>query len=1103
MRINQFVPILLIISSSFLVSVDINKKKALYYFNSLKQLEGVKLSYSPGVYESDLELTVDAGPLKGLSIQTINKRGSQTAGKKIKITEPTVLKIKYTDKDGKRRNFVGSYIVNQGHDIPIVSLVVDSNQFFSPDGIYVGHTESNSSGGPILTVGRAWDKQPITASAEFIFNGKVKEQLELDLKTYGGMTLGWKEKSLQLSARKKLHGESEINVKLFENLPFRKFQHVVLRTSGNDQNKTRIKDMSISQVGDDINVNTKASRQVVLYINGQYWGIHNLREKVNGDYFRYRYDWKIGEFREIQGSGFRDTDYKSFIDYVRENSDKSDFHQRVSDSIDVENFFNFNVLQTFISNPDYRGNIRFFKNKGGKWKWVIYDTDLGCKKQFLTRNFIRDRTFPVREYWYNPSYAVTLMNNMMKNDKFKKRFINQYCYLLSTYVSTENFHSKLDQNKANIESEIDRHLARRGALYNESRHSWSAKIKNLKTYFTKRPESAYRHIAETFGFKEAVSVKVNQNITSFNGLRMNGSELLTNSVEGKFFTEYSVDLEAVESDHLYRFKKWSDGNSKSKRVIQPGKAKAITAQFKHKDASPLNSKLVIDKYYVNNSKKNSLLFVGITNMSSEPLNLEGFVLYEDISGRKADLKGKILDPGKSMVLTNDCELFNKKCKNSVADVIKFMEGMTFVNDVKLTIIDKENKWVDSLQVHISDSLLIEHAGYIVIKDNVKTKIKDMKITGLEQLKFGADVPTTGDLMGSSSSFKLILCCFLGLLAVVFGWLMSKRKTRNKELGMLLILALFAGKANSQTSVTGDTVEYREDQFGTSSIENRLIDNKGRGDERFDGTRNFRVVLYDLVYRGGGNNLHLKDTIPKYYLWNPMPLYGLRQLHDIGFDKAVYLYSHNFEYWYPQTRLDSLDAEGFEYICRPKLNSYLDTYLSDVYERVNDSAAGMMYMHCWNGWHQSGLISAYTLMQFCDYTNDQALKYWEKCTDGNYKGFPSLKKKIREYKPSPDYTFTDAQKKKHCPCSDVSANNAAQSADDKINLTTDEMMEKHSSGSSKSYEIYKVRSGDNLFALGEKFGMSVSELQKLNHIRGTMIFVGQKLKVYNRKGVKIS
>ena len=101
-------------------------------------------------------------------------------------------------------------------------------------------------------MGRAWQKEPIRAFAQFFIGNKMRDELALDVKTYGGMTLGWKEKSLQLSARKEKYGRSKIKVKLFENLPMDAFQHVVLRTSGNDQNKSRLQDRSISHVADDL-----------------------------------------------------------------------------------------------------------------------------------------------------------------------------------------------------------------------------------------------------------------------------------------------------------------------------------------------------------------------------------------------------------------------------------------------------------------------------------------------------------------------------------------------------------------------------------------------------------------------------------------------------------------------------------------------------------------------------------------------------------------------------------------------------------------------------------------------------------------------------------
>jgi LysM repeat protein len=1107
MRIHKFLSLALICLLHLTSFADVKKEKTLHYFNSFKKIEGLKISHAPGIYNQNIEVTIQIPGVSDYSVVTSNAKGDVRRGKSFTISETCVLRISYDDTTGVKRNYIGNYIVNENHDLPIVSLAVDAHDFFPPTGIYEGHMALVDSVN--TRIGRAWEKQPITGFAQFFFNGKMVDELELDIKTYGGMTLGWKEKSIQLSARKELHGKSKIKVKLFENLPFREFQHVVLRTSGNDQNKTRIKDLSISQVAEEIHVNTKGGRQVVLYINGQYWGIHNLREKVNGDYFKYRYDWKKGGFSEIQGSGFGYPIYKKLINYVRKHSGDNDFKQRISDSIDIENFYNFNIIQTFISNVDYRGNIRFFRPNGGKWKWVLYDTDLGCNKQFLKRNFIRDRTFPVHEYWYNPSYAYTLLNNMLKNEDLKKRFINQYCFLMATHVAAENFNSKLDQNTAKIDSELDKHFKRRGRLYSENRNRREKEIAYLKTYFDLRSESAFKHLSETFSLGSPVPLKITQSNDHFNGIKVNGSEILVNNVDGKFYTEYDLTIEAVESNHLYKFDKWSDGNNKMARNILPGKVSNLNALFSHLDTSQFTGKLLLDNYYVNNSKKKPLIFTVLTNVTNAEIRLDNVILYEDISGEQMEFKNKVIGPGASFILTNQCELLKQKCKTEGHKVFNFMNGITFHNTIKLALIEKDKGWIDSLQLTVSDSLIIEHAGYLATKENGMVNIEPKKLKDLETLGFGREIviePFKEDPINSDSILATVSFIAIGALTAILGFLWFRRRKAN--LGIIILL-LSSGVTFSQDSLESkedktltrlDEITIRKDKFGLEAIENRATDNKGKGDERFNGTRNFRVVLYDLVYRGGGNNLHLKDTIPKYYLWNPMPLYGLKQLQKIGFDKAVYLYSHNFDYWYPQTRLDSLAESGFDYLCEMKIEGdYKEEYFADVMARANDTTMGMMYMHCWNGWHQSGTIAAYTLMQFCDYSNSQALKYWERCTDGNYKGFKTVKSRIRSFRPIKGYSFTDKQKKMHCPCEDdIKSSSGSQSADDKINLTEDEMMQKNHSSSNKSYSNYKVKPGDNLGEIAERHGMRLSELKKLNHIRGTTIYAGQSLKVYDRK-----
>jgi len=1070
------------------------------------------LSHEPGVYEDTITLSIKI-PGKG-TISIITPDDNLIIEGQTVIYEPTVVKIDYLDSFGKHRQFIGNYIVNQNHQLPIVALTVNESEFFPPEGIYDGYMYTDSAG-ELRTVGKSWKKKPIQAHAQFFFNNMLKEELELELKTYGGMTLGWKEKSLQLSARKEIFGKGKIKIKAFEQLSNRKFQHLVLRTSGNDQNKTRLKDKSISMVADEIKVNTKASRSVILYINARYWGIHNLREKVNKDYFRYHYNWKKDSFIEIQGAGFHNPNYKSLIRYVRKHHADSNFHQRVSDSIDVENFFNFNIIQTFISNTDYRGNVRFYKPLGGKWKWILYDVDLACNLSFLDRNFIKDRINPTTEYWYNPPFATDLLKYMLKNDTFKISFIKQYNYLMATKLLPSNFLSKIDNNISKIEPELERHWKRREWLYKESRQSWEKNIKNLKSYFVKRPESALRHLGDLFNLNSPQQLIVNQNITHFNGLTMNGSKVLTNEINGMFFTEFPIELEALNKNHLYQFVKWSDDVMTKKRQIQlTSSPLKLQAEFEHLDSSSREN-LKIRRYYVKNKIREGLVFVTLLNDSHEIDSLKGVVLYEDNTGSQIDLSQYVIEPGEEIVLTNNQELLQKYIRDSTIKTIKFMEGIIFAPNVKFTLVDKEG-WIDSLHLSITDSMLIDHAGFLVEKDSVEIRINNFKLKNMKWMEFGKTIIKQYD---NSIAHSQITFFTVGLLSLIGFLFVYFRKIKSAKASTLLFLFFLSGIGFSQPSADSsqnlDTIVIKDsilekkpkkvlsDKFGLTSIEKRVIDNKGRGDLRFYGTRNFRVVLYDLVYRGGGNNLHLKDTIPKYYLWNPMPSFGLRQLSEIGFDKAVYLYSHNFEYWYPQSRIDSLSKEGFEYICRPKLNNYLDEYFLDVMERANDTAQRAMYIHCWNGWHQSGLLSAYTLMQFCDYSGQEALKYWQTCTDGNYKGFSKLKSQIRNYIPSKNYFFTLEQKKRFCPCEkDVSGPLAIKSKDDEINLSVDEMMEKEAKQSTKKqYTYHSISAGESLSVIAEKYGMNVKKLKHLNKLTNDLIFAGEKLKVNGNKNSK--
>jgi LysM repeat protein len=209
---------------------------------------------------------------------------------------------------------------------------------------------------------------------------------------------------------------------------------------------------------------------------------------------------------------------------------------------------------------------------------------------------------------------------------------------------------------------------------------------------------------------------------------------------------------------------------------------------------------------------------------------------------------------------------------------------------------------------------------------------------------------------------------------------------------------------------------------------------------------------------------------------------LGSLEEQGFDKVVYLYRKNFVEYFPQERLDSIRRTGLDYSCMPSLDSLsVEAFLRDIHRRASEENPGLVYAHCWNGWHQSGWLSAMTLMQFCGYTNSQALRYWEINTDGVHKGYQHVKKAILEYTPIANLDFTLLQRKKYCPC-----------ADDSL-LNSPAVSMNNFKGEPGKYHV--VKKGETLSSIARKYNTTVASLKKLNAIKNERrIIAGSRLRV---------
>jgi len=211
----------------------------------------------------------------------------------------------------------------------------------------------------------------------------------------------------------------------------------------------------------------------------------------------------------------------------------------------------------------------------------------------------------------------------------------------------------------------------------------------------------------------------------------------------------------------------------------------------------------------------------------------------------------------------------------------------------------------------------------------------------------------------------------------------------------------------------EKIEAYKIKYEANCVQDKITDNQGNGFEGLYGTRNFRVVLHGVAYRGGGNNYYHKTN--KRNNKNPLPMDGLVHLLENDFSTSVYLYTENFE-TAPSFLVDENDGDTLKYFqLGGNTDSELDSILMFTYNSIMNKEIGPVYLHCWNGWHQSGFVSAVLLKQFCDFNTETSLHYWEDCADNWTRGYNRIRNAIRDFEPEEKYHISDELKKAICPC----------------------------------------------------------------------------------------
>lgn len=386
----------------------------------------------------------------------------------IVLKKTSVLKL-INYENGKRKSEVAtySYIINENHTLPVMSISLNENDYA---------TVRN----------HPWEEDiEVPAYAE-LYEKNKSFSIPCGFKLFGGATRGLPKKSFSLKFKKQ-YGESELNYKVFENRESSRYNTLVIRSGSQDYARTMIRDeLGASIVEGVTNLDVQAFKPIILYINGNYYGIYFLREKVDEEFVanHYNVDYKGTnivriDFNVTYGSA---SSYRDLLNYVSTHDLTKDEHYNyVASKIDIDSFIDFWVAEAWVTNNDIV-NMRFFSNpnvEDGKWNYIFYDLDFAYYNEHV--NYF---TFMIDPSGIgNPSkYNNILVRKIMQNKKFRSRFVERLSYNLLNVWTIERINDKMKMLYDTLLPEMPRNQERWGLTMG----TWESRLQELKDYINVR-----------------------------------------------------------------------------------------------------------------------------------------------------------------------------------------------------------------------------------------------------------------------------------------------------------------------------------------------------------------------------------------------------------------------------------------------------------------------------------------------------------------------------------------------------------------------------------------------------------------------------------------
>ena len=610
-------------------------------------------------------LTIDPPtPTKGGQIYctfdgSFPTQGSQQITQAMQITKNTVVRCSEFVNGQPADTTTQTYFIGENVSMPVVALTVNHHDMFdSTDGLYAtgpmtslrcnnpnfnqmsmggNQTDNNNSkcSEPCYKA-NFWCEDSLPVHVEYFEKGSstTEKTWEIDagISLIGNWSRYKPKKSVAIKMDNDEWGDKVLKYSFFKTRPeAKKMKSFNLRNNGNRFWTDYIGDAMMTSLMEGTDVDYQRSLQVVVFYNGEYFGIHDLRERLNRSFVETNYgiDSKSINMINIKGNsaeasgtkGASADEYKNIANQIINGNfagDNNQSYEQIKQKVNMNSFAQYMLAEFYFHNGDWpENNIRAWGGNGNPFKFVAFDTDHGFgfspgisgfdvqsqnMFQWALGSATRDNSqqqggqqnpgqqqpgqgqFPgMGGGWDIGGWGfggakqgpAQMLNKLLDNNDFKRLFINNACILLDNYLTYENVQKKVQEMMAAIPASEQQRDQQRWPR-NQGSFRWSPDGSDLIQYAQNRTQTVRQEMEQYFGLQNAVNVSIN--VSGSGSVTVDGMKLPKSNYQGKFYAGNDLLLTAVPSNGAI-FAGWSDGSTENPHKYTPN-GQPITAQFK-------------------------------------------------------------------------------------------------------------------------------------------------------------------------------------------------------------------------------------------------------------------------------------------------------------------------------------------------------------------------------------------------------------------------------------------------------------------------------------------------------------------------------------------